>query len=236
MKQPGSSRFQPLEWLDSSLERSSQAARRLPVVLYPLLASLAAMQLVDPGTMQRIASQPAGRGLLTAVGFLLLAVAALAFAHLAIRGRSGLEPEASDALLHVALAVAGLGQTVGSGWLSPPQSALLAGALGLLLAGAGLYLLAASARSRPRAQESQRSHGLCSVDGRDLRVRGGVFAVVGAFLFQTAVMANPAAHADSSGQPWELGLLAASAVALLAYALHASWQMREEERLLATGA
>ena len=219
-----------LDWLvEQYLERTERASRELPPILYLSLALLAALQALNPGALERIASQTVGRWLLAAVSGLLLLATLFALADLVFhRRRTLLGPGALDALLHFSLAAVGLELSFGSDLLPASASAFVIGGLGLACAGAGAFLLSVAVRSWSADDGSNMRTGLVR---RDQVVRGAVLFVLGALFFASSVQNMPGLGLDPSRQIWALPLLGLATIALFAYGLHAIWSMRQESRL-----
>lgn len=233
LQQPFKHRFDPLDWIASlSAERAARALRALSATVYLLLSLLAAMQMLSPGALQRIAAQGAGEVLLLALAGLLLLLGAIAASTVAIgSSREALQPGASDALLHFALAVAGLDLAVGHSLLSGVSGTLVIGGLGLTLLGCGLVLFLSGVVPGDSGNDAHRGHRLRALQRRDQIVRGLVLSVLGAFLFEAAADGIPGKAVGLTRTPWGMPLLACTGAALLVYGLHALWLLREESRL-----
>jgi hypothetical protein len=230
---PFKHRFDPFDWLATlSAERTAHTVRALSATVYLLLSLLALMQMASPGALQRIAAQPAGEALLLSLAGLLLLLAAIAIGSVALR-RAGAAPRpgASDALLHFALAMAGFELAVGHSLIPGTLGTLVVGALGLMLVASGMVLLLSGTLPADSDDETPHADRLRSLRRRDGIVRGLVLAVLGAFLFETTLSHGAVALARTS---WGLPLIAVTGAALLAYALHALWLLREENHLWQT--
>ena len=189
------------------------------MMIYPLLAALAVLQLLNPNSIERIASQTVGRWLFGLLAGLLLVAAgcALASSFVSYPDR-GLDPSGvpvlgfSDALLHASLAVVYIDLAVGEYLLTASARALIIGGLGLLLFGTGCYLGARALRPlRPRGRD---------VIERDRIVRTLVFVVIGGLLFSAAVLSSADQLAKLSSMPVPLLVIVA---ALSAYGFHTLW-------------
>jgi hypothetical protein len=219
------------DWLAGQyLERTERATRELPPILYLSLGLLALLQVLNPGAIERIASQTAGRWLLAALTGLLILATVFAVADLALnRTRTVLGPGALDALLHFSLAAVGLKLSFGPDLVPEPAGTLVIGALGLACAGAGAFsLLTALLRLRAEPDGSSLRSGLVL---RDHLVRGGVPLVLGALLFASSVQGLAVHGLDPTRQLWAVPLLAVATLALFAYGLHSIWSMRQEARI-----
>ncbi len=232
MLSPFKHRFDPLDWIATpSAERTARALRALSGTVYLLLSLLAAMQMLSPGALQRVAAQPAGELLLVGLASLLLLLAAVTIGSVALRSPAPApHPGAGDALLHFALAVGGLDLALGHSLLSGSASSLVFGGLGLLLFGSGMVLLLSGALPGTDA-DTVRGRHLRALERRDQIVRGLVLAVLGAFLFAATADGVSGSAVGLARTPWGLPLLAATGAALFAYGLHALWLLREENRL-----
>lgn len=232
MLQPLKPRFHPLDWIATlSAERTTRSLRMLSATLYLLLSLLALMQISSAGALQRVAAQSTGETLLVALAGLLLLLGAIAIGSAATQSSQPIpHPGASDALLHFALAIAGLDLALPHSLLSGAIGSLVIGGLGLVLLGCGMVLLLSGALPNP-GDATLRGRRLRAVKRRDQLVRGLVLAVLGGFLFEAAADGIPGTAVGLSRTPWGKPLLAATCVALLAYGLHALWLMREENHL-----
>ncbi len=220
-----------IKWLAGrALERATRESRNFVALLYLLLALLVGMQLASPGALERVASIEAGRWLLIGVAGLLLVCSALAFLHLVGPRADTLGGGTGDVLLHFSFALVALRLSVGNRPFTSSYGALLAGALGLLLAATGAWLISLSfvaLRPRPTAALQERF----DIMRRDRRIRGVVFAAVGAIFFDSALQSAPGA-ARLAGSSWGMILLGTVATALIAYAVQTLWLTHEEKRLL----
>jgi hypothetical protein len=204
-----------------------RTARGFSATLYLVVALLAALQLVNPGAVQRIASQAAGSALLAALAVLLLVVALFELADVGLRRpRNALEPGFGDVLLHSACAWAGLELSVLQKLLPSSTRLAACGALGFCLIIAGVYRLLRSARPGETDDNEFRARKLCALSRRDHLTRGASFAILGAFLVAVAVGAG----FDVTRGPWTVALLALTVLALAGYGLHTIWTLQEEDR------
>ncbi len=214
-------------------ERAQRGARILSATLYLLLALIAVMEIANPGAVQRISSQGAGRILLAVVAGLLLLVAAIAASGVfARRSSTLLQSGLGDAILHLALAIGGLDLAFGNRLISAPAGGVLVAILGLLLLVAGVLVAALAWRPiRMDGDSDWRARELRAIRRRDHWVRGAIFTMLGGFLLEAGMHASFTTDRVLAHAPWRLPLLAAAAVALSAYGLHSLWLMRQEERL-----
>jgi hypothetical protein len=216
--------------LELLYERSTPASRMLAIMLYPLIAALGVMQLLNPGAVQQIAAQTVGVVLLGAVAALLFLTSIFALANfMGGRASAGVEPSASEPLLHATLAIATLDISIGEYLLSDTQRALIIGVLGLSLFGAAIRVLGSAVR--PPDRDLRDTNDLRALNRRDRFVRGGVLAVLGAVLFSNAVMSGVDARSPLSAFRSGLPLVLFGVVALLSYGWHTLWLTRAEERL-----
>lgn len=236
MLQPFKHRFGPLDWAAAlSAERTARTLRAASATVYLLLSLLAAMQLLNPGALQRVAAQSAGAVLLVALAGLLLLLAAGAVGSAALQPPGAvLHPGAGDGLLHFAVAMAGLDLAVGHSLLSDTTASIVIGGLGLVLLGCGMALLLSGALPGRSDKETAQDRRLDALERRDQIVRGLVLAVLGAFVFDAAICRVPGGFVGLARTPLGLALLAATCAALLVYGLHALWLLREEGRLWQT--
>ncbi len=229
MLQPSKYRFDPLDWIAAfSTERAARTLRALSGTVYLLLSLLAAMQILSPGAVQRIAAQAPGEVLLLALAGLLLLLGAMAASSVAMGApHEAPHPGASDALLHFALAVAGFDLALGL--LPATLGSIVMGGLGLSLLGCGVGLLLSGALpGGDPNQNTQDTRRQRAVQRRDHVVRGLVLAVLGAFLFEAVAGSAPGKAIGFASTPWEMPLLAATGMALLAYGLNTLSLLRKD--------
>jgi hypothetical protein len=227
---------QRFDWLEVSdrllgryLELTSRPARELPPAVYLLLGLLALLQAANPGSIERIASQGLGRGLLAGLAGLLVLSALFTVGDALLRHPRGvLAPSACDALLHTTLAAVGLKLAFGADLIPEPAGALVIGGLGLSSAGAGAYLLCMAALRSWRAKGLWSQHQLRGLLRRDYLVRGGVIAGLGALLFAASVSNIPELGFEPSRHDLSTPLLVLTVLALLAYCLHSVWSIHVE--------
>ena len=198
-------------------------ARGLIATVYALLAALAWMQLVNPGTVGRISAQPLGLALLYALCFSLLLSALFVLGSRAVLGpNSAVSIGFGDLLLHFSLGMAGVNFLFSSRFVSDSDGALWIGGFGLVTAGIGAYLAASSARPTAELNASawaDRVPGRRTLRGRQL-VGSGVFIAVGALLFVTAMDTLSCSNVGSLEDPIAPWLLAGAAFSLTTYALN----------------
>jgi hypothetical protein len=230
MSAPLDSRWNFLDWLTATfVERTSRTSRSLAATLYLMLGFFAVMQIANPGAMQRIVSQDAGRSLVACLAGLMLLTALFTLGDIALRRpRTALEPGVADALLHLTAAGAGAELCMLHQPLPGLVSALLFGVPGLVLVGAGLHRLSGAAFSGARVGDGLNQR-LRAQSRRDGVVRGSAFGVFGVFAFVGAVPLLDVGLDGAQG-PLALVLFGVTAVALFGYGLHAFWSLREEER------
>jgi len=210
----------------------SQAARGVPVPTYLVLGGLALLQLVNPGAVQRVASQEDGRALLLVPTGSLLLSAALAAGNAIWGPRARMAPGLRDALMHCAFVVAGLKLSFGAHVVSEPAGAAIIGTLGLATAGAGVHLwVAAALRSTPPDGNWQAHRHRLLMRSDDL-ARGILIAILGALLFTAGVQDVPGAGLDPGGHALIFPLLALGATALLGYGFLGIWSMGHERRMI----
>lgn len=215
--------------IDACFDGESRRARSLAVALYAILALLSLMQLASAGAVGRIAQQPLGTALLAALfagaaGYAFLVVGdALLGARASARA-----PGLSDALLHACVGGLGLGALFGRELFSERLAALLVGAAGLALLGAGLLLGARGWLWSAPDGEFAASRGRAS---RHLSrtVRGAVFTTLGALGFTAAVgnLAEP--RLDAQAGALGLVMVGLATVALAGYAAQLLWSLGGDE-------
>lgn len=228
----------PAEWLWASVRaRPGHLARAGAGGLYLIVTLLALMELLNPGSVGRIAEQSVGAALLMLLAVGLAAVAAFEVIAAALGANDApteVSGHALNAFLHGALAVVGVEIAHGGGDAPARATGVALCVLALLLVGGGAYELL-SLRHVEGANNSHHGRRRLALCRRDLVVRGLAFAVLGGALLTFALpvaLAAATAQLDRalSGTAW----LAASVLALGAYGVNAlvllaepasSWQV-----------
>ncbi|MBK7580182.1 MAG: hypothetical protein IPI67_08270 [Myxococcales bacterium] len=204
--------------------------RGLVATVYVMLALLALMQLVSPGALERIASQPVGVGLLAVLCALLVVNGLFVIGGVALwRSESALDLGVGDALLNFSLAVAGLNLLFGKLLVSDSVGALWVGGAGLATAGAGLYRVALALWNRPPVVPDTVPYRPARARRSSQLVRGAVFITLGALQFVAAAGNLTEQSLLAQSGLVALGLLAGATLALGGYAAHMLWSMNAED-------